>query len=140
MPTRKRIEPGTKIGLKLTAAERKLILDDLMCLDDAYAEVIKDTPADQPVNFTLDDWDGLGGFVAAEAIGAFIDSLRIMKDGEQPNHFGVGSSFLRKTKPILQYSCPMRDTVRAVPRQPIFRQDGLDNGLEVDHGYRAVNG
>jgi len=51
----------------LTAAERKLLLDDLMCLDDAYAEVIKDTPADQPVEFTLDDWDGLGGFIAAEA-------------------------------------------------------------------------
>ena len=67
MPTRKHIEPGTKIGLKLTAAERKLILDDLMCLDDSYAEVIRDTPADQPVEFTLDDWDGLGGFIAAEA-------------------------------------------------------------------------
>ena len=67
MPTRKHIEPGTKIGLKLTAAERKLILDDLMCLDDSYAEVIKATPADQPVEFTLDDWDGLGGFIAAEA-------------------------------------------------------------------------
>ena len=67
MPTRKHIEPGTKIGLKLTAAERKLIFDDLICLDDTYAKAIRDTPADQPVEFTLDDWDGLGGFIAAEA-------------------------------------------------------------------------
>ncbi len=67
MPTRKHIEPDTKIGLKLTAAERKLILDDLMCLDDTYADAIRDTPDDQPVQFTLDDWDDLGGFIAAEA-------------------------------------------------------------------------
>ena len=67
MPTAKHIQPGTKIGLKLTATERKLILDDLMCLDDNYAQVIRDTPADQPVQFTLDDWDDFGGYIAAEA-------------------------------------------------------------------------
>ena len=78
MPTRKHIEPGTKIGLNLTAAERKLILDDLMCLDDSYAEVIKATPADQPVEFTLDDSDGLGGFIAAEA-----DHTRDRKAGKK---------------------------------------------------------
>jgi len=67
MPTAKHIQPGTKIGLKLTAAERKLILDDLMCLDDNYTKVIGDTPVDQPVQFTLDDWDDFGGYIAAEA-------------------------------------------------------------------------
>lgn len=67
MPIAKHIQPDTKIGLKLTAAERKLILDDLICLDDNYAEVLRDTPADQPVQFTLDDWDDFGGYIAAEA-------------------------------------------------------------------------
>jgi hypothetical protein len=67
MPTRKHIQPGTKIGLKLTAIERKLILNDLIALDDNYANAIRNTPADQPVQFTLDDWDDLGGYIAAEA-------------------------------------------------------------------------
>ena len=67
MNTRKHIKPGTKIGLNLTAAERKLILDDLMSLDDNYVQVIRDTPANQPVQFTLDEWDDFGGYIAAEA-------------------------------------------------------------------------
>ena len=67
MPTAKHIQPGTKIGLKLTAAERQMLLDDLMCLDDNYPQVIRDTPADQPIQFTLDDWDDFGGYIAAEA-------------------------------------------------------------------------
>jgi hypothetical protein len=66
MRTRKHIQPGGKVGLKFTAAERKLILD-LMCLDDNYAQVIRDTPAKEPVQFTLDDWEDLGGHIAAEA-------------------------------------------------------------------------
>jgi len=67
MNTRKHIQPGTKIGLKLTATERNLILADIMSLDDNYAQVIRDTPANQPVQFTLDDWDDFGGYIAAEA-------------------------------------------------------------------------
>jgi hypothetical protein len=67
MPTAKHIAPGAKVGLKLTAAQRKVIVDDLTCLDARYVQVIKDTPAGQPVQFTLDDWDDLGGYVAAEA-------------------------------------------------------------------------
>ena len=67
MDTRKYIKPGTKVGLKLTATERKLILEDLVTLDDNYAQVVRDTPADQPVQFTLDDWEDFGGYIAATA-------------------------------------------------------------------------
>ena len=67
MPVRKYVQPNAKVGLKFTAAERELILDDLMCLGDNYAQVIQDTPADQPVQFTLDEWDYLGEYIAAEA-------------------------------------------------------------------------
>jgi hypothetical protein len=55
-----------KVGLKLTGAQRKLLLD-LICLDDDYAEVVRDTPGDQPVQLTLDQWDSFAGCVAAEA-------------------------------------------------------------------------
>ncbi len=66
MRSRKQIEPGSKVGLKLTAAERKLLLD-LTCLDDNYAQVIRNTPTAEPVQFTLDDWEDFGGYIAAEA-------------------------------------------------------------------------
>ena len=62
----KYIKPGTKVGLKLTAAERKLILEDLLC-DDTYVQVIRNTSDKQPVEFTLDDWEYFGGYIAAEA-------------------------------------------------------------------------
>ena len=34
MPAKKQIQPGEKVPLKLTATERKLVLEDLMCLDE----------------------------------------------------------------------------------------------------------
>ena len=67
MNARKHITPGEKVGLKLTAAERKLILDDLLYLEKEYEQVVRETPANEPVRFTLDDWEGLGGCIAAEA-------------------------------------------------------------------------
>ena len=53
--------------LALTEAERKLILEDLVYVEDNYASVIRATPTDQPVRFALDDWKSLGGCIAAEA-------------------------------------------------------------------------
>ena len=67
MPTRKQIQPGEKVPLKLTAAERKLALEDLLCLDDDYEQIIRDTPSGKPVMMTLDDLEDFGGFIAAEA-------------------------------------------------------------------------
>ena len=67
MPQRKQIKPGEKVGLKLTAAERKLILNDLMCVEEEHVQTIQDTPPEQPVQFTLDELDDLGGYIAAEA-------------------------------------------------------------------------
>ena len=67
MNRRKEIKPGIKVGLKLTAAERKLIFNDLMSLDDNYAQAIRETPRNRPVEFTLDEWEDFGGYVAAEA-------------------------------------------------------------------------
>ena len=67
MPTKKQIEPGERVPLKLTAAERKLVLEDLMCLDDNYEQIIRDTPIGKPVMMTLDDLDDFGGYIAAEA-------------------------------------------------------------------------
>jgi DNA replication initiation complex subunit (GINS family) len=59
-------KPQKKVPLALTEAERKLIVEDLEYVEDNYASVIRATPADQPVRFTLDDWKGLGDWIAAE--------------------------------------------------------------------------
>jgi hypothetical protein len=67
MPTRKQIQPGETVPLKLTVTERKLVLEDLMCLDQDYEEIVRGTPTSKPVMMTLDDLDDFGGYIAAEA-------------------------------------------------------------------------
>ena len=53
MATKKQIQPGDTVSLKLTAAERKLVLEDLMCLDEDYEQIIQGTPTSKPVMMTL---------------------------------------------------------------------------------------
>jgi hypothetical protein len=65
--SRKRIQPGEKVSLKLTQTERKLVLEDLMCLDEECEQIIRDTPLGKPVMMTLGDLDDFGGYIAAEA-------------------------------------------------------------------------
>jgi hypothetical protein len=70
------IPADEKVGLRLTGAERKLILEALIHIDDELAGPIRSTPADAPVMLTLDDLDDLAGCVAAEANHTTNKSLR----------------------------------------------------------------
>jgi hypothetical protein len=67
MTRKKLIEKGEKLGLRLTVAERKLILEDPIHIHDKLADSIRSTPTTAPVMLTLDDWEDLAGYVAAEA-------------------------------------------------------------------------
>ena len=67
MPARKYVRLDEKVGLNLTAAERKTILKDVEFLDDDYEQELRETPADQAIEFTLGDWDYLGGEIFNEA-------------------------------------------------------------------------
>lgn len=67
MMARKYIPPDEKVGLNLTAAERKTVLKELRCLDDDYEQAMRETPVDEAVAFTLTDWDYLGGEISFEA-------------------------------------------------------------------------
>jgi hypothetical protein len=67
MPTRKQIQPGKQLPLKLTAAERKLLLDALIVTGMEYEQMLRRTPTDQPVMMSLDDLEDFGGYVAAES-------------------------------------------------------------------------
>ncbi len=80
MPTGKHIQPGEKVPLKLTATEWKLVLEDLMRLDQEHEQVIRDTPAGKPMMLTLDDLEEFSGYIAlAKAAGgdANIHSMAI---------------------------------------------------------------
>ncbi len=67
MPARKHEEPDDKIGLNLTAAERDSILGDVRFLDNDYEQALCETPISHAIEFTLDDWDYLGGEIYFEA-------------------------------------------------------------------------
>jgi len=64
---RKRIQPGERVGLNLSRADRDLLLD-ILIMDPGIEDRIRDTPAKRrTVMFTLDELDALAGWVAAEA-------------------------------------------------------------------------
>lgn len=64
---KKLINHGEKVGLELTQAERKLLLEGLVILHSEVEEAIRSTPPGEPAMLTLDDLDDLAGHVAAEA-------------------------------------------------------------------------
>ena len=64
---KKCISPGERVPLKLTPTEIRAILEDLMCLDREYEQLIQEAPAGKPVMMTLDDLEDFGGYIAAEA-------------------------------------------------------------------------
>ena len=64
---KKHIQPGEKIGLKLTPTERSAILEDLRCLDPQHEQLIQEAGAGKPVMMTLDELEDLVGYIAAEA-------------------------------------------------------------------------
>lgn len=64
MRTRKHIELDEKVGLKLTATDRSLILDNALYCKLKQRRVVRDTPIHEPVLLTLDDWtDIVCGFM-----------------------------------------------------------------------------
>jgi hypothetical protein len=64
------------VGLRLTQAERKLILDSSAALPKDFTQVIESAPARQPIMMTLDGWRELVGHIASEANGAEDETLQ----------------------------------------------------------------
>jgi hypothetical protein len=67
MTGKKRIQRYERFGLRLTQAERMLIVESVAKLPDEIAESVQATPAKQPIMLTLDDWRELGGHIASVA-------------------------------------------------------------------------
>jgi hypothetical protein len=76
MARKKLIKPGEKLGLKLTQAEHKLLLDALLLVPREVERAIRSTPVQEPLMLTLDDLDDLAGHVAASANHAGDKALR----------------------------------------------------------------
>ena len=76
MTWKRRIRPGEKVGLKLTQAQRDLLLESLVLIPREVEEAIRSTPSGEPLMFTLDELDDLAGHVAAAANHAEDQTLR----------------------------------------------------------------
>lgn len=75
-------KPGENICLELSAAERKLLLDNMLLLedDDALAQAIRDAPPDRPIRLTLDELEQLAENLAAASKRAEDQSFRAEVD------------------------------------------------------------
>jgi hypothetical protein len=76
MTRKKRIQPGEKVGLRLTQAQRLLLPEALLLIPEEVEQAIRSTPVHEPLMLTLDDLDDLAGHVAAGANHAEDKSLR----------------------------------------------------------------
>lgn len=80
MARKRRIQPGEKVGLKLTQAERQLLLEALLLPPKGFEQAVHDTPHSEPMMFDLDELDDLAGHVAAAADHAEDKKLRSKLD------------------------------------------------------------
>lgn len=58
-------------------------------------------------------------------IGDFVDSARVMENGEQGDDFDVRSGLLSQSPPIFKNPCPVRHAVIAVEREGVIFEDGV---------------
>jgi len=67
MSWKKLIPPGERLPLKLTATERRLLLEAVRGLDPEFAEIMRGVPAGKAVMMSLDDLEDFGEQIAVEA-------------------------------------------------------------------------
>jgi len=122
MTGKKRIQRYERFGLRLTQAERTLIVESVANLPDYMEHTIQTTPAKQPIMLTLDDWRELGGHIASAANDAGdtthqnnLDTifLRIQSLLEKHDDEGLVSSLViqenRTEKPLAEESVQLAE-------------------------------
>lgn len=67
MSSNEQIRSSEKIGLKLTKAERELLLTGMLYMPEHVEQAIRETAASQRVMISLADLESLVGHVAGEA-------------------------------------------------------------------------
>jgi hypothetical protein len=66
MHRRNSVNSEEKASLILSPVERKIILAEVVNLSPECEEIVRRTPIDTPITLTIDQWDDLGGCIAAE--------------------------------------------------------------------------
>lgn len=74
------IQPGQKLELDLTPAERKSILENLTLLPPEYEAMLRKVHPEQPLLLTLDDLEDFSGYLAAESNHTTNNKLRKVLD------------------------------------------------------------
>ena len=73
----------------------------------------------------------VGAPLSVAGVRTLVDSLRVMKDGEQCDNFGVCASLPCQSNPILQHSGPVPNTVITDPRKGVFVEDSVNDRRQV---------
>jgi hypothetical protein len=115
MARKRRIQPGEKIGLKLTQAERDLLLEALLLPPKGVEQAVQDTPPSEPLMLDLDELDDLAGHVAAAANHAEDKKLRSKLD-----------RISRKIAGLLDRHTDQPDPAPDEETRPSFIEDFLD--------------
>ena len=64
---KQRIQADENVPLILTATQRKLVLEHVMCLSGECEQIIQGTPSGKPMMMTLENLDVFGGCIVADA-------------------------------------------------------------------------
>jgi hypothetical protein len=94
MTWQKIIAPGETVGLKLSAVERKLIVDCLYVMDSRLQARIRQAAKNADVPFTLDELDDLHGYLAFDA-----------NHTDDPKRERALDKILRKIDRIVSFYC-----------------------------------
>ena len=96
MSARKHFQPGERIRLEITDAERELLLNNVFRLEDdnLLAEVVRDTPANQAVLLSLDELEHLAEDLAGAS-----------RHAEDPNLRAEADRLYDKVDGLIDYFC-----------------------------------
>jgi hypothetical protein len=129
MPWQKVIAAGETLGLKLSAAERRLIIDCLHVMDVRLHERVRQAARNQDVPFTLDELEDLHGNLAFDA-----------NHTDDKKRERALDRILRKIERLLDFYSespkPGDDTARPRPASPTILM--LDGSSEVPAEFRQV--
>jgi hypothetical protein len=129
MPWQKIIAAGETVGLKLSAAERKLIVDCLYVMDGGLQERIRQAAQNQDVPFTLDELEDLHGNLAFDA-----------NHADDRKHERALDKILRKIERLLDFysEAPQTDEVAPRPSPKSSAVPMICGSSEVPAEFRQV--
>ncbi len=145
-PKRTYIEPGQKLELDLTPAERKAILDHLTLLPPEYEVMLKKIHPEQPLLLTLDEVEDFSGYVAAESNHTKDRKLRAILDAAYKKMGTLLDTFTdqetpakKRTKKVLAVEHDAAELHKNISEQATFLATWAAGVLQAADQKRAKN-